>query len=169
MDVRVVSGPEIQRTAERLRQVDKKLPTRLRKELRKAAQPAVQAAKAEARSLPSRGVKGGTSRHPHRRNQLRRRLARSVRVQAATGGRRGAGLRIVTAMPTASEALLPRGFDSGSKGFRHPVFGNRDVWVRQPGASWFRQPIGRQSHEVRARVARVIDETAQWIAQAGGR
>jgi len=168
MEARVVTGPEIQRIAERLRQVDKKLPARLRKELRKAAQPAVQAAKREARSLPSRGVKGGTSRHPHRRNQLRRKLARGVRVQASTGGRRGAGLRIVTAMPTASEALLPRGFDS-PEGFRHPVFGNRDVWVRQDGASWFRQPIGRQSHEVRARVARVIDETAQWIAQAGGR
>lgn len=163
-----MSGPEIRRTAERLRQIDKRLPTRLRKELRKAAQPAIQAAKAEARSIPSRGVQGGTSRHPHKRNQLRRKLARGVRAQASTGGRRGAGLRIVTVMPTAAEALLPRGLDTPDKGFRHPVFGNREVWVRQDGHSWFRQPIWRQGPAVRVRVVRVLDEAARWIAEAGG-
>lgn len=168
MQVRVYSGSEIRRTADRLRQVDKKLPARLRKELRKAAVPAMKRAKAEARALKVEGVRGGTSRHPHRARQLRRAVARGVRIQASTGGKRGAGLRIVTTMPTSKEAMLPRGLDRGGKGFRHPLFGDRGTWVVQPGGSWFRRPVAQEMPEVRARVERVLQETAVWIAEAGG-
>lgn len=169
MEVRVVSGDEIRRTADRLRQVDKKLPGQLRKELRKAALPAVKRVKAEVRSMPAAGVRGGTSRHPHKARQLRRTIARGVRIQASTGGKRGAGLRIATVMPTSKQAMLPRGLDAGEKGFRHPVFGNRDMWVTQPGGSWFREPLAHEFPDVRGRIQRLLEETDKWIADAGAR
>lgn len=167
LDFRVLPGDEIRQVADRLRQVDRRLPTRLRTELRKAAKPAVAKAKARARSLPAEGVKGGTKRHPHRPKQLRRKLARGVRAQASAGGRRGAGLRIVTSMPTRSEAILPRAMDSHDR-FSHPLFGRRSVVIRQQGGDgWFREPIAAEAPRVQRRVLEVLEETAVWISQAG--
>lgn len=168
LDYRVVPADEIRAVADRLREVDRRLPTRLRTELRKAAKPAAARAKAAARALPAEGAKGGTKRHPHRPKQLRRRLARGVRVQASAGGKRAAGLRIITAMPTKSEAILPRAMDSHQR-FSHPLFGRTGVVIRQEGGTgWFRESIAEEAPKVQRRVFEVLEETAEWIAQAGG-
>ncbi|MFF8768492.1 hypothetical protein ACF07Q_28590 [Nocardiopsis dassonvillei] len=165
LGVTLVSGREIKRVADRLREIDKKAPNRLRKELRAVARDGAKDVKGRARKLPAKGARGGTTKHPHKRRQLRRQVAKGVKVQASTGGRRGAGLRIVTTMPTKEEALLPRGLDSQ---WRHPVFGDKEKWVEQDGSSWFREPLAGQRPEIDRRIRGVIEGFVQEIASAGG-
>ncbi|TQN30616.1 hypothetical protein FHX37_0498 [Haloactinospora alba] len=161
-------GREVARVAKELRAVDKKLPTKFRAELRKAGKSGADRVKSEVKSLPVKGVSGGTSAHPHKRRQLRRRVARGVRVRASTKQ----GMRIVTAMPEAEQSVIPRGLDSATRhrggGWRHPVFGNRDVWVDQTGGSWFLEPLGEMQPDVQANVRRVLDDAAEQVAAAGG-
>lgn len=163
-DFEIVSGREIKRVADKLREVDAKLPGQLRKDLRKVATTGAKTVKSRARSLSAKGTRGGTSKHPHKRKQLRRQVARGVRVQASTGGRKGAGLRIVTTMPTKDDAMLPRGLDSK---WRHPIFGDKERWVEQDGTSWFREPLAQMRPAVDKQVRAVIDQAATQIASAG--
>ncbi|WP_152471678.1 hypothetical protein [Nocardiopsis gilva] len=148
--------------AARLRAVDRKLPTKLRRELRKSVRPAVRKVKRKVRALPVKGVRGGTKKHPHTRRQLRRKVARGVRVQASTR----TGVRIVTSMPTRDEAVLPRGLDSQTRtgGWRHPVFGRRDTWAESDGGSWFIEPIADERDEIARDVRGVLKDAAGWVA-----
>jgi hypothetical protein len=155
----VVPGRELRRVANALREIDVGLPTKFRKDLREAAKPMVVAAKAAARAIPVT--------NPDRR-ALRRKIARGVAIQAATG--RSARVRIVTKMPDVKEAIIPRGMDS-SKGFRHPVFG-RDQWVTQKpqtASRWFMDAMQNGQPEALARIKATVDEAAAYVASRGGR
>jgi len=167
MEVRLVARDEVQEVADRLRRVDRRLAVQLRGALRRAARRGVKRAKAEARGLPAKGAPGGTLQHPHRARQLRRTVARGVRAQVRAGGARMPTARIITSMPDESQAALPLGLDSGPRGWRHPVFGDRDVWVRQPGFSWFREPLAEEAPAIADDMRQVLGDTAQWIADAG--
>ncbi|WP_119728336.1 hypothetical protein [Thermomonospora amylolytica] len=167
MEVRLIPGAEIREVADRLREVDRRLPTKLRTALRKSAARGIKRVRAEVRALPVAGAPGGTAAAPHKRKQLRRLVARGVRAQASAGGRRRAGLRIVTSMPTEEQAMLPRGLDRGDEGWRHPVFGDREKWVRQPGYSWFREPLADEGPALTRDIRKVLAEAAEWIAEAG--
>ena len=57
-----------------------------------------------------------------------------------------------------------RGMDQGT--VRHPVYGNRNVWVTQsisPG--WFSEPVRAGADEARTEISRVLDEIAREIAR----
>lgn len=153
----VVAGPEFQRVANELRQTDSQAPTRLRAAMKRAAAPIVAEVKRQALALPASGT---------RHTGLRRRLARSVSVQASTG--RNARMRFVTRMPEPDEAALPRGMDSGPSGWRHPVFGQTDTWVQQRGYSWFREPIAEGRDLIEDNLQEVLQDAAERIADAGG-
>lgn len=163
LHVEIELGREVKRVADALRQVDRSLPTWLRRELRRAGAAGVKRARAEARALPSGGRPGGTTRHPHKPKQLRRRLAAGVRVRASAR----TGMRIVTSMPTTAEAMLPRGMDAGSAGWRHKVFGRDRVWVRQEGDSWFLEPLAEEYPALIDNVRGVLEEAARTVQQAG--
>jgi len=96
---------------------EKGLAKELRKAVREAAKPGRDAAKLAARAIPATGP---------RSTGLRRRIARGIGIQA--DARR---VRIVTRMPAGLE-MLPRGFDT-DKGWRKPLFGDRERWFQQPG------------------------------------
>jgi len=166
-------GPEIKRVADELRAIDKKLPTKFRAQMRKTAAAGVRRAKTEARSMPVAGVRGGTRSAPHKPKQLRRMVARGVRVRASSGGRYGVGLRIVTSMPLPSQAMLPRGLDSSDpghpsrKGWRHPLFGDTETWVDQPGGSWFRAPIAEEHGPMGKALMDLLEAAAAQVAAAG--
>lgn len=86
---------------------------------------------------------------------LREMIARRVRVKVRLTGR-SPGVRITVGKVDGTN--LPRLINRGS--WRHPVFGNRDVWVTQTGSrGWFSRTIvlgaRRVGRDVRAAMARV--------------
>lgn len=149
-------GDEWRRTAIALREVDKSLPSKLRQALIDAARPAAEDAKRRVRALPVKG-RGRTG--------LRARVARGVEIQA--GVARGLGVRIVTGMKDPDERKLPLYLDD-PRGWRHPVFGNRSIWVHQStGGSWFRATIAEHRPQMARDLQQVLEDAAETIARAG--
>lgn len=129
--------------------------TELRKELntglRRAAKPLVAQTRAEAlRRLPSGGG-------------LARRVAKEPqRIQVRTGTKT-AGVRIVVGKKRGAAKAANRGV------IRHPVFGNRDVWVNQsvpPG--WFDKTIKRNVPQIRRELEQVLDDIAERVVRESG-
>lgn len=125
--------------------------TELRKELnkgmRRAAKPLIPKARAEAlKRLPS---KGG----------LAKQVAREpMRVQVRTG--RNPGVRIVVGRKRGGA----RGANRGS--IRHPVFGNRQVWVTQPvPPGWFDEPLSDSAPAVRRDLERALHDIAEQVVR----
>lgn len=108
-----------------------------RKELFKAIQRATRPLKDD--------VKQAALRDLPRRGGLNRAVASSkITTRTRTGGR-NVGVRIVAAGKTVRDL---RSLDRGR--LRHPVFGNREVWVNQairPG--WFTRPLEEGAPAVR--------------------
>lgn len=153
--INVSLGNEFRRVAIALRDVDRDLPKKLRKDLQTAVKPAVQEAKSRVRALPVQG---------HGHSGFRRRVARGVRIQAAVG--KAPALRVVTFMQHPDEVNLPRYLDSAS-GWRHPVFGNRHNWVRQTtGGSWFRETMVEHRPQIERDLQQVLDDAAETIDAA---
>lgn len=141
-------GREWREVNRRLRHAgDKGLARELRKAVRKAATPGRNAAKTAARAIPAKGP---------RSRGLRRRMARGIGIQVT-----GTRVRIVTRMPKGME-MLPRGFDT-AKGWRKPLFGNRQRWFQQPGHPWFRQTIARTAPAAREEMKAAMERVAGQI------
>jgi hypothetical protein len=150
--VYVDMGPEWRTVRAALEREESSASRKLTNALEDAAGPIIAKVRQEALALPAHG-----SKH----TGMRSRLAAGVRVQPSARS-----VRIVaTAEP--GETGLPRGFDNGPRGFRHPVYGNRDVWVQQRGGSWFREPIAEEGDAVERRLTDVLEQMADNIANAG--
>lgn len=122
----------------------------LTKGLRQGAKPAAVAVKAGARSLPARP--GGRS------TGLRRRMAASAGVQVRTSGQM-AGVRVrISRARMGDQASLPKVTNVGV--WRHPVYGNRKVWVTQRSRrGWFDAATARSAPAVRMALKKVLDDT----------
>lgn len=134
-----------------------RLRRQLAKELREAVAPAVADAKGRLMSMGS----SGRARHGE---PLRRAVASRMQVQARLTGK-AAGVKV-----RARKSGMPRGFANAPKrlnrdgGWRHPVFGNRNVWVEQRGApGWFDDPMQQRTAEYRAAVERAVKGMADRI------
>lgn len=128
-------------------------PVAFSRALQREMAPLLAIVKARAMALPVRGTK---------HTGLRGRLAAGVVVRA-----RGQHVRVVAMAVDPTEAALPRGMDNGLRGWRHPVYGNRDVWVQQRGGSWFREPIANHQDAFERKLDGVIEQMANSIARAG--
>lgn len=177
---------EWRRTAKALRGAPKELRANLRKQITQAGQPVLDEVKAAARSIPVTSSRGGGTKRRQTYSALeagRRAHAagRDVRVAALRGGRRAAGLRARVAAAAKlqvrargvrfiidssnlpeSQQTLPRHLDS-QKGWRHPVFGNREEWVHQQGRPYFGSTISKHATDFRTAVLKAMDETASKI------
>jgi hypothetical protein len=132
------------------REVRKELTDGLRGVLR----PIVPQIKAAYLSGPS-----GRGKARRKGGSLRSQLARTVRLEVRTSGKL-AGARIRAdgrRMPSGMRAL-PKAYE-GVKRFRHPVFGNREVWVAQQSHPTFFPAV--QPSEAQARQA--IDEVVAGV------
>lgn len=77
------------------------------------------------------------------------------------------GVRIITSMPENNEAIIPRGMDSGYKGWRHPVFGNMGKWVTQRAAfSWFLDTMQDGKQPLEDGLHQALEDAADRIARA---
>ncbi|MFE6846569.1 hypothetical protein [Streptomyces sp. NPDC057686] len=158
MEYRVSAGEEFARVAAALRTVDSRLPGDFREELKRAVRPLVARAKEKVRNLPVHGVK---------HTGLRRRVAAGVGMRVSTS--RNPGIRVTTSMRDPSEASLPHHLDD-PRGWRHPVFGNRHVWVTQhTGGAWFSRTIADGRDDIARDLHGVLERAAETVADAGGR
>lgn len=148
-------GREVAKITKALREIDKKLPAQLRKDLRAAAQPIVAKAKSNARTIPV------NSTDP---NKIRAAIARGIGIKVSTG--KNARMRVVTRMPEPSQAIIPRGFDS-PKGFHHPVFGNSEVTQIPKATGWFFKAAEAEAPFAIAAVKQVLRDAAKYVAKNG--
>lgn len=115
------------------------------REIRKIARPAIEAVRISARvNLPRAGG-------------LAEEVASSRMTARTTTGTRSAGVRITR--PVGAE--LDR-----SGRLRHPVYGNRQVWVAQEVPThWFTRPLEALEPTVQAAMKRVLDDITRRLAQ----
>lgn len=119
----------------------------LNKGLRKGAKPLIPKAKAAARAnLPrSGGLAAQVAKEP-------------MRVQVRTG--RTPGVRIVVGKKRGGARSTNRGT------IRHPVFGNREVWVTQsvPRAKdWFDATMRKEAPRVRPHLEEALERVARQV------
>lgn len=144
-------------TALRTEQDGVRLGRDLARRLRQAVEPAVSEAKGRVLAMDSGGLRGDGG-------SLRAAVAAKVGAQALLSGKR-AGVRV-----RARKSGMPRGFANApkrlnsDKGWRHPVFGNRDTWVSQVGApNWFDDPMQARVGEYQAAVRQAVQDMADRI------
>ena len=156
-DVRLRTGRDLARIAAELRRIDNpELKKRFRQELRAAGKPMVPAVRQAIRQIPS---KRGYSA-----DGLRGRMAKATRLVVRTAGR-DAGVRLrvdgrkmpdkMKALQSYMEGVRPR--------WRHPVFGNREVWVQQPPKPYFYQTVERMGLAAQQNIQRAADNVARDI------
>lgn len=135
--------------------IDKKLKTALRRNIRQAAGVAAEAAKSEVAN-----TQGGTVSATPQHKGLRAAIASGITVKVMTGAR--AGVTIVASsskMPAGQESLV-RAWEIGqgsAKGWRHPVFGT-DAWTTQKGHPYFAKPIFDRKDTIRKAVEDAMAE-----------
>lgn len=148
-------------TAIRFEEDGKQLRKDMLTNLRAAVEPAIPVIKAGVMSM---------SGHGRVSPSLSTTVANKVRVATRLTGDR-AGVRV-----SIGKAGMPRGFRNAPKrlnraeGWRHPVFGNRDVWVSQRGVpGYFDLPLQDRRDELRAAVVRAVEDMSERLARRAGR
>lgn len=107
------------------------------------------------------GYKG--AKRAARRGGLRSSIARGVRTSVRTSGR-NQGLRVLVnekVLPP-DQHKLPAYLDS-PKGWRHPLFGDRNYWVQQQGKPYFEVTLLSHGPEYQEAVAKVADDVARQL------
>jgi hypothetical protein len=177
---------EWRRTAKALRGAPKELRANMRKQIMQAGRPVLDEVKEAARTIPVTSSRGGGARRRQyyatfRSEQAARKAGRDVEVAISRAIRRKHGLRQAVANAAKlqirargirfvidagslppSQRSLPRHLDS-EKGWRHPVFGNREEWVHQQGRPYFGSTISKRAAEFRRAALTAMDETFRKI------
>lgn len=149
------SGPEWGRVLRVLRIQDKTIPRKIKKSIRERTKPTIVKVKAAILKLPTEG---------RQHTGLRKRVARGVTLKINRGV---SSVRIVTTVRNSDEAAIPRGLDT-PKGWRHPVFGDREDWVQQPGHDeFFRETIAKDQDSFREGLEEVLQDARSQITEAG--
>jgi hypothetical protein len=139
----------------------------LRKELtggmRGVLRPLVPRVRAAYLAGPSKGAR---RRRPG--PGLRSLLAGSVRVEVRlTGKQAGARIRADGRRLPSGMKALPRYWEgTNRRGWRHPVFGNREVWTAQPPHPAFNAAVRPAEAAARREVDRIVREVARKLEQA---
>lgn len=156
------------KTAANGKELRRNLTRRLQAEVGK---PAVRAVQLAVRGIRVKGVKGhGSARRElsHRLNRPRSRLqgfglrqavARTVKSRIKYSGKT-VGIRIFSdprSMP-GRQRNLPRHLDN-PRGWRHPVWGNRDRWVRQVGQPYWDKTLRTMTRHAQAAVKAAVNDT----------
>lgn len=136
----------------------KQLRKDLAKNMREALKPGAAEAKGSIMAMPTVGQRRSSP-------PLRTSVARKIRPEVKLGGR-WSGARVkafktknVRNFPNAPKRLNRPG------GWRHPLFGNREVWVQQTGkVGWFDRAFEGREDQYRAAVERAMEDMARRIA-----
>ncbi len=173
-----VDAKQFVRVLKQAKEFDKKLYTKLRRDLRKAGADAAEDVRAEVRKPPRRlvtkkrlggilskttieeGTKTKISRH-----DLREHIAKGVKISiSASPSARRVGVFINSKGSDEASKLLKKQWDK-PKGFRHPVFAHantpRDkwVWTAQVGRPYFGSVISKKQPAIQRQVSEILDST----------
>jgi len=107
----------------------------------------------------SRGAKHGAG--------LRATIARAIQTKIKISGYT-TGLRLVvnSSKLPPGQKKLPAYLDS-RRGWRHPVYGNRNKWVEQTGSPWWDATIQPQITRIRNDVLDILKDFAQQLGRRG--
>lgn len=138
----------------------------LRRNLRVAAEPVLEAVRASILTMPSKGTPALVRSHEYRGGSLRAAIAGATRIHTQLG-RRAAGVEIIS-----HNTGIPRNFKGAArklnspKPWRHPVFGNRRNWVEQRSRRprWFVDPILAGREGFTAAAGKAMDGVAGRIS-----
>lgn len=151
--ITIIEGPEVRRVTAAMAAEDKTMQPRLNDAMQDAVEPYVSRARAKVLAMPVKGT-GHTG--------LRARVARGVRMVAT-----GPVVKVISTMTFRNQLSIPPGLNFD--GWRHPVFGNRNVWVNQgttvPG--WFTETLAGSRDDIENSLEDVIESSADRIAAAG--
>lgn len=138
-----------------------KLRRDLAKHLRKAVDPAAEAARHEVLAMRSGGL-------AHEGESLRTAVAAQVKVNAKLSGD-------TVGVQVRAGSRGPRNFRGAARrlnqpgGWRHPVYGQSGVWVHQIGKpGWFDRPIRARREEYKQAVLAAMNDAADRIAREVG-
>jgi len=94
---------------------------------------------------------------PIPQHHTREKIAKAVTATVTTAGENPkVQFKVSEARLPQNLKGMPRKFDSGTK-WRHPVMGNRDVWVDQISKPWFWKPIEAHIKDFRAAIDAELD------------
>lgn len=96
---------------------------------------------------------------------LRETIARAVGGSISTGSR-ATGVSVTWKVAAAkmpnSQRLMPKNFNR-LKGWRHPVFGDRETWVAQKGTPFFDDVIKKHQNELGNKIVEGMQNAAEAI------
>lgn len=154
LNFQVLFENEFGEVARELTEIDRQLPRDFKNSVNRTAREMRDIARAAALQEPSTG-QGHTG--------LRSAVSRGVQIIELAGGN---GVRIITHAREPDESYLPRGMDT-VRGWAHPVFGNRNRWVRQTSGtdSWFMESMERGAEPLEDRLTRNLELAAEQVAR----
>lgn len=141
----------------------------MNKRIRGIVKPTEDDLRAAVRAVPVKGSRGGGSKARRsfagspaaavkRGGGLRETVARLIQTKITNSGpRQGIRLRLDAAKLPDGQKKLPKRLD-GQGRWRHPVFGNRNVWVDQHGRPWWAPVISRHLGRMRSEIGLVIED-----------
>jgi len=136
----------------------------LRRNLRAAAQPVLGELRTAVQAVTVSSSRGGTA-HPDYSRQLRSRIAKALRISVAYRGVRFNVQGQAMGDPKYG-AVLAKYMDSTLPGYqkwRHPVFGNTEVWEEQRGQPWFFVTIMENAATFEAACVEAVNEVIREI------
>jgi hypothetical protein len=151
-DLGLRHGEDLVRVVRKLKALDdKKVLAQFRAELRIAGKPLVPAVRASIRRIPSK--------RPYSAAGLRGQMSKATNMQVKTTGRQASVIIRVDGRKMPAKAKAVQSYMEGVKPrWRHPVFGNREVWVQQPAQPYFFAVMRTAGPLGRAAVGRVMDK-----------
>lgn len=172
--------------AQRLKDVSAKLKAagrgdlekQLRAAIRKEAGPALDGVRSAILALDIKGTKGGgrASREEFAAARVRTEWAKArarrnaglrATIAAATNVKvraRGVTIEVNGARMPPDQRTLPMATDS-TKGWNHPVYGNREIWAHQIGGEWFYKTLLGHAEKFRQALNDAMDDVARRIEE----
>lgn len=128
----------------------------LRQGLRRAAKPLVPAVKASIAAIPS---------HSSDQPSLRKRMQKATKLTVRTGGAQAqVAVRVDGRKMPDKQKSLPAYMEGTKPRWRHPVWGNRNVWVQQDAHPYFYEAVRSGGAKAKSEVADVLDSIARKIS-----
>lgn len=151
------TGKDLKRISAELRKMDnKQLKKEFSKELRAAAKPMVPAVRRAIRQIPS--SRGYTA------DGLRGRLSKAVKLEVKlTGKQAGVRIRVDGRKMPSHEKALQAYMEGLKKPWRHPVYGNKEVWVKQDPSPYFYKTVRPMGLRTRVTVNKAMNRVAKKI------
>lgn len=174
-----IETPRLREVIDRIKGVDAKLATNLRRELRQSGAQIIDAQRDALRNKPGKIVgserkltwiqpRGRAGYFAFRRtyqvgdpveggvSNLRDKIGDGLRARVQTG-QRTQGVQVKTTGPRNGGANMARVWQAAR--FRHPVFGDRSAWAIQAGAPYFFDPVTAEMRVLmRTRIVNAIED-----------